>query len=82
MIHEFVNPVPVIVEVNKKGYAIYVRDGSTWENDIWCIVHCDGGIIRHYRSNQVLVDKNATFNIEPLNEKVKEANRKLQKKPK
>lgn len=63
MIHEFQNPIPVIVEGSKDGYAIYVRDGSTWENDIWCVVHCSGGIVRHYRSDQITVHKNATFDI-------------------
>ena len=63
MIHEFQNPIPVIVEGNKEGYAMYVRDGSTWENDIWCIVHCEGGIVRHYRSDQIIINKNSTFDI-------------------
>ena len=45
MIHEFNNPIRVVVEDNKKGYAIYVRDGGTFENDIWCVVHREGGPI-------------------------------------
>jgi hypothetical protein len=61
MIHEFNNPIPVIVEDNKEGYAIYVRDGGTFENDIWCVVHCDGGILRHYRSDQIKIHRNETF---------------------
>jgi hypothetical protein len=61
MIHEFNNPIPVIVEDNKEGYAIYVRDGGTFENDIWCVVHCDGGILRHYRSDQIKIHYNGTF---------------------
>ena len=60
---EFKNPIPVIVENNIEGYAIYVRDGGTFENDIWCIVHCQTGITRHYRSDQIKICKNATFNI-------------------
>ncbi len=28
MIHEFANPIPVVVEGNKDGYALYVRDGG------------------------------------------------------
>ncbi len=63
MIHEFQNPIPVIIEGNKEGYAMYVRDGSTWENDIWCIIHCEGGIVRHYRSDQIMINKNMTFDI-------------------
>ena len=63
MIHEFHNPIPVVIEGDKKGYAIYVRDGSTFENDIWCVVHCDGGIVRHYKSDQIKIYQNSTFEI-------------------
>jgi len=63
MIHEFNNPIPVIVEDNKEGYVWYVRDGGQFENDIFCVVLCDGGIVRHYRSDQIRVHKNGTFDI-------------------
>ena len=52
-----------MVEGNKDGYAVYVRDGGTFENDIWCVVHCDGGTVRHYRSDQLKIFINATFDI-------------------
>lgn len=64
MIHEFKNPVPVVVENDKEGYAIYVRDGGMFENDIWCVVHCNGGIVRHYRSDQIRIHRNMTFDID------------------
>ena len=48
MIHEFKNPVPVVVENDKDGYAIYVRDGGT---------------VRHYRSDQLKIFINSTFDI-------------------
>jgi len=60
---EFKNPIPVIVEGDKEGYAIYVTNGGTWENDIWCVVHCEGGIVRHYMSDQIKMYKNGTFGI-------------------
>lgn len=63
---EFQNPIPVIVEENKEGYAIYVTNGGQFENDIWCVVLCEGGIVRHYRSDQIKIYQNGTFNIEPL----------------
>lgn len=63
---EFRNPIPVIVEGNKEGYAIYVRDGGTLENDIWCVVLCNGGTVRHYRSDQILIHNNATFDIKKM----------------
>lgn len=60
---EFRNPIPVIVENNKEGYAIYVRDGGTFENDIWCVIHCENGLVRHYRSDQIKIHRNETINI-------------------
>ena len=66
MIHEFNNPIRVVVEDNKKGYAIYVRDGGTFENDIWCVVHCEGGEVRHYTSSQIKIYFNATFGIKAV----------------
>lgn len=60
---EFKNPIPVVVEGNKEGYAIYVTNGGTFENDIWCVVLCDGGIVRHYRSDQIRIHFNATFDV-------------------
>jgi hypothetical protein len=62
-IHEFANPIPVVVEENKSGYAIYVRDGATWENDCWCIALCDGGHVKHYLSSQIKIYQNLTYGI-------------------
>lgn len=66
MMLEFRNPIPVIVEDGKEGYAIYVRDGGTFENDIWCVIHCENGIIRHYRSDQVKMFTSGTLGITAL----------------
>jgi hypothetical protein len=60
---QFKNPIPVIVEENKEGYAIYVSNSGTFENDIWCVVHCKSGIVRHYRSDQIKIHENGTFDI-------------------
>jgi hypothetical protein len=60
---EFKHPIPVVVEDNKKGYAIYVTNGGQFENDIWCIVHCEGGTVRHYRTDQIKLYANSTFGI-------------------
>jgi hypothetical protein len=60
---EFQNPIPVIVEGDKEGYAIYVTNGGSFENDIWCVVLCEGGIVRHYQSNQIRIYSNATLGI-------------------
>lgn len=61
MIHEFRNPIPVITPLGE-GMAIYVRDGGTFENDIWCIVLNDG-TVRHMRIDQLRIYPNATFDI-------------------
>lgn len=64
MIHEFTKPIPVVLKDSKEeGYAIYVESGGMFENDLWCVVLCIGGIVRHYRSDQILIFKNATFDI-------------------
>ena len=64
---EFRNPIPVVVENNKDGYAIYVTNGGSFENDIWCVVLCDGGEVRHYLSNQIKIYTNATLDIKKVN---------------
>ena len=63
MMLEFKKPIPVVVEGDKNGYALYVTDSGMLENDIWCVVLCDGGIVRHYRSDQIRIYKNETFDI-------------------
>lgn len=63
MMLEFKKPIPVIVEGDKEGYALYVTDSGMLENDIWCVVLCESGIVRHYLSDQIRIHKNSTFNI-------------------
>lgn len=61
---EFSKPIPVmVINTKENGYAIYVNDGGTYENDIWCVVLENGGYIRHYRSDQIVIHANATFDI-------------------
>ena len=63
MITEFRNPMPVITPLGG-GFAIYVRDGGTFENDVWAVALENGGAIRHFRTDQLRIYKNATFDIE------------------
>jgi hypothetical protein len=63
---EFKKPIPVVVETNREGYAIYVTNGGAFENDIWCVVLCDTGMIRHYRSDQIKMHQNATLDIKKI----------------
>lgn len=58
---EFNNPIPVIVENGKEGYAIYVTNGGTFEHDIWCVVLCESRTVRHYRTDQLKIHKSLTF---------------------
>jgi hypothetical protein len=67
MIHEFLNPVPVTTELGD-GYAWYVTNGGTWENDIFCVVMEADGSVRHFRSDQIKLHKNGTFDIYNKNE--------------
>lgn len=62
MFMEFKNPMPVITPLGT-GYAIYVRDGGTYSNDIWTIVLIEGGEVKHFRTDQIQMYKNATFDI-------------------
>lgn len=58
-------PIPVIVEETKEAYLLYVQSGEQFENDIWTCVLCEGGLVRHYSTDQVLIHKNATIGITP-----------------
>ena len=62
MFHEFKYPIPVITPLGD-GYALYVRDGGTFENDIWCVA-LKNSEIKHFRTDQLKIWKNGTFDIE------------------
>lgn len=64
MIHEFINPIPVVTEMGE-GYAIYVKESGIFENDIWTVALCKGGKVLHFRTDQIRVYKNSTFDIRP-----------------
>lgn len=64
MMMQFNTPIPVVIkDGNCDGYAIYVESSGMFENDIWCVVLCDSGIVRHYRTDQIFIHYNATFGI-------------------
>jgi hypothetical protein len=63
MMLEFSKPIPVLVEGNKDGYALYVTNSGMFENDVWCVALCKGGYVRHYTSDQIRLYVNATFDI-------------------
>ena len=59
---EFKKPIPVITPLGG-GYAIYVSNSGSFENDIWTIALENGGHIFHFRTDQIKMHKNATFDI-------------------
>ena len=59
---EFRNPIPVITPIGN-GYAVYVSNSGTFENYIWTVALENGGNILHFRSDQIRLYKNATFDI-------------------
>lgn len=66
---EFSTPIPVVTPLGE-GYAIYVTNGGTFENDIFTIVLEDGGNIKHFRSDQIQVYQNLTFDIKKKSSKI------------
>lgn len=56
-------PIPVVVENDKEAYVIYVESSGQWENDIWTCVLCDGGLVKHYSTSQVVIHQNLTFDL-------------------
>jgi hypothetical protein len=59
---EFRKPIPVITPMGG-GYAIYVANSGTFENDIWTVCLENGGKVLHFRSDQIRIYQNATFDI-------------------
>jgi hypothetical protein len=59
---EFNRPIPVKTKLGD-GMAIYASDSGTFANDVWTIVLEDGRV-RHFRTDQIQVEKNATWNID------------------
>lgn len=62
---EFQNPIPVVTE-HGDGYAIYVQSSGLFENDVFTVVLCEGGLVRHYNTSQIKIHHNETFGIKKL----------------
>ena len=65
---EFRRPIPVVTPLGD-GMAMYVTDSGVFANDVWTVALADGRV-RHFRTDQLTVEKNATWNIntyEPAN---------------
>ena len=59
---EFKNPIPVVTPLGD-GYAIYVTNSGAFENDIWAVALCEGGLIRHFRTDQIKMHVSGTLDI-------------------
>ena len=59
---EFTNPIPVKTKLGD-GMAIYASNSGTFANDVWTIVLEDGRV-RHFRTDQVTMERNFTWNID------------------
>ena len=62
MIYEPNHPTPCVTPLGD-GYAIYVSNSGTFENDIWAVCLLNGGDVRHFRSDQIKIHKSGTFDI-------------------
>lgn len=62
MIHEFQDPIAVTTPLGD-GWLFYLQPGGWKENDILTVIMQDGGDIRHFRTDQVRVWANSTWNI-------------------
>jgi hypothetical protein len=59
---EFKNSILVVTPLGR-GYAIYASNSGTFESDIWTIGLEDGGKIFHFRTDQISLHSNSTFDI-------------------
>jgi hypothetical protein len=62
---EFKNPIPVVTPLGN-AYAIYTTNSGTFENDVWTVCLEDEGRILHFRTDQLKIHSNATFDIKKL----------------
>lgn len=62
MIHECNKPIPCKTPLGD-GYVWYIANGGMWENDIFTVVLCIGGEVKHFTSDQVRIWHNETFGI-------------------
>jgi hypothetical protein len=57
----FPDPIPVTTELGN-GMAIYAESSGTFANDVWTVVLTDRSI-RHFRTDQITVEKNGTWDL-------------------
>ena len=62
MIHEPKSPIPVVTPLGE-GYILYIQAMGWNANDIFTVVLKEGGRVFHFRSDQVRIWANGTFDI-------------------
>ena len=62
MIHEFIKPIPVVTPIGD-AYAIYVKSNGMFEDDEWCCALKESGQVRHFKSSQIKLWCNETYEI-------------------
>lgn len=62
IIHEFVNPIPVITPLGD-GYAIYVKSNGIFENDEVLVALKEGGQWRHFNTGDIKSFQSLTYGI-------------------
>jgi predicted phage tail protein len=58
---ELRNPIPVKTALGD-GMVIYVVNSGTYANDVWTVALNDGRV-RHFRTDQITIEDNATWGI-------------------
>jgi len=58
---QFDRPIPLKTPMGD-GMAIYATNGGTFTNDVWTVALNDRRI-RHFRVDQLTMEKNATWNL-------------------
>jgi predicted phage tail protein len=66
---ELRNPILVKTELGD-GMVIYVVNSGTYANDVWTVALNDGRV-RHFRTDQITMEDNATWNINIDKDKIK-----------
>lgn len=62
MIHECNKPIPCTTPLGN-GWVWYIKENGMFENDELTVVLFDGGIIKHFTTDQVKIWHNETYDI-------------------
>lgn len=62
MIHE-VRQVMWVQTVHGLGQVLFIMDYGPHENTVWVVANKEDGRVRHYNSNQIILDRNYTFDM-------------------